>query len=338
MADDVDTRLVRAFLAVAQEGSFTRAARTLGISQQAVSNQVARLEERLGETLFVRHGSGVALSAKGYDLRPQARELVGMTEALFRRARATEGTIRVGEIRGRRMMQEVWTRHRARRPQDVVSLQDLTGDEQVRAMLGGYLDIAMDRVTWPLPGIASVPLRYDPLMVLTVREIEAPTLHGTRLGYPHTSQDRFRGWQDFCEVVQRELDVTFERVPHDITMLEPIGQGQIRGDYPPVIALNGLRDYPGAEGFTFQRFEDVQPYFPWSLLWRADETRPQVLAFIETAREVAEEKGWLSLLPGGPPPWFPSDGIRPEDLPGQGLQDLPGQGLQDLPGQERHDG
>ena len=313
---DLDSRLVRAFLAVAREGSFTRAAGALGVSQQAVSQQISRLEERLGQTLFVRHGSGVALSSKGYDLRPQAEELVQATDALFRRARSTEGTIRVGEIRGRRMMQQVWTRHRARRPEDVVSLQDLTGDEQLEALQAGYLDIGMDRLTRPLPGIASVPLRYDPLMVLTVREIPAPMLRGTHLGYPHTSEERFRGWQDFCDAVQSELGVVFERVPHDITMLEPIGQGQIRGDYPPVVALHGLRDYPGADGFTFQPFVDIQPYFAWSLLWRADETRPQVLAFVDTAREVAREKGWLDLLPDGAQPWFPSDGTRVTDAGG----------------------
>ena len=77
-----------------------------------------------------------------------------------------------------------------------------------------------------------------------------------------------------------------------------------------MVALHRLRDYPGADGFTFQPFVDIQPYFTWSLLWRADETRPQVLAFVDTAREVAKEQHWLSLLPGGAAPWFPSDGTR----------------------------
>lgn len=42
-------------------------------------------------------------------------------------------------------------------------------------------------------------------------------------------------------------------------------------------------------------------------MWRADETRPQVLAFVDTAREVAHEEGWLELLPDGAPAWFPPD-------------------------------
>lgn len=313
---DIDSRLVRAFLAVARDGSFTRAAVSLGITQQAVSKQVQRLEDLLGLSLFVRQGSAVTLSAKGRALRPQAQTLVRAADALFVLARGDEGVVRVGEIRGRRMMQQVAQRHRAGRPQDVISLQDLTGEEQVEALLAGHLDVAMDRLTGHLPGIAAVPLRFDPLMVMTVREVASPRLHSTRLGYPHTSRDRFRGWQKFCDAVQAELDVAFVPVPHDITMLEPIGQGQIRGDVPPVVALAGLREYPGADGFTFQAFQDVQPYFGWSLLWRADETRPAVLAFVDTARQVAREMGWLVPLPGGAPAWLPSDGIL-------GVEDMP---------------
>lgn len=309
MDGDLDTRLVRAFLAVAREGSFTRAAALLGVTQQAVSSQVRRLEELLGQQLFTRQGSGVVLTAKGADLRPQAEALVRAADVLLRRARGSDGVIRVGEIRGRRMMQQVWAAHRRHRPQDVISIQDLTGEEQVEALLAGDLDVAMDRLVDPLPGIAQTPLRFDPLMLMTVREVDHPTLRGTRLGNAYTSRERFRGWQAFCTAVQKELGVEFERVPHDITMLEPIGQGQIRGDYPPVVALAGLREYPGADGFVFQPFEDVQPYFAWSLLWRADETRPGVLAFIDTARDVARAQGWLRLAPGAAPAWLPSNGV-----------------------------
>lgn len=307
--DDVDTRLLRAYLAVARQGSFTRAAAVLGVSQQAVSQQVRRLEDLLGQRLFARNGSGVAMTAKGFDLRPQAEAVVRATDVLFRRARGAEGVIRVGEIRGRHMMQEVMASHRRHRPQDVVSVQDLTGEEQVEALQAGHLDVAMDRLTAALPGIAQTPLRFDPLMVMSVREVEHPTLRSTRLGNAFTARERFRGWQAFCAVVQDELNVVFEHVPHDISMLEAIGQGQIRGDYPPVVALQGLKDYPGAEGFTFQWFEDVQPYFAWSLLWRADETRSEVLAFIDTARDVARARGWLRLPREAAPAWFPANGV-----------------------------
>lgn len=59
-----DFRL-KVFLAVADEGSFTRAARTLGISQPAVSQNVAELEKELGRDLFVRNKGSVGLTPAG---------------------------------------------------------------------------------------------------------------------------------------------------------------------------------------------------------------------------------------------------------------------------------
>ncbi|OUM95823.1 MAG: LysR family transcriptional regulator [Thermobacillus sp. ZCTH02-B1] len=55
----------RAFLAVAQSGSFSKAAEKLGVTQPAVSHTVRRLEERLGGPLFYRTPAGVRLTGEG---------------------------------------------------------------------------------------------------------------------------------------------------------------------------------------------------------------------------------------------------------------------------------
>ena len=55
---------IRAFLTLVQEGSFTRAARKLGITQPAVSTQIASLEKSIGQTLFVR-GPQLTLTPAG---------------------------------------------------------------------------------------------------------------------------------------------------------------------------------------------------------------------------------------------------------------------------------
>src|SRR5579872_7099913 len=66
----LDTLLV--FAVVAREGSFTRAAAVLGVSQPSVSERMYRLEQRLGTPAFVRRGRGVALTATGLALRALA--------------------------------------------------------------------------------------------------------------------------------------------------------------------------------------------------------------------------------------------------------------------------
>ncbi len=84
--ENIDPKLLRAFLHVAGEGSFSAAARRLGLSPGTVSVRVRTLEERLGTTLFHRGRRGLALAPSGSGLLPAAREIVGMNDRLFERA------------------------------------------------------------------------------------------------------------------------------------------------------------------------------------------------------------------------------------------------------------
>ncbi|WP_369028091.1 LysR family transcriptional regulator, partial [Nocardia farcinica] len=62
---DVDTRLLRYFAAVAEEGNLTRAAQRLYVSQPSLTKQIRRLEELLGVSLFVRSRTGMGLTEAG---------------------------------------------------------------------------------------------------------------------------------------------------------------------------------------------------------------------------------------------------------------------------------
>lgn len=62
---DVDTRLLRSFVAVAEEGSVTRAAERLFVSQPALTKQIKQLEDQLGLRLFTRSRTGMALTEPG---------------------------------------------------------------------------------------------------------------------------------------------------------------------------------------------------------------------------------------------------------------------------------
>ncbi len=91
--------MVRAFLAVAQEGSFTGAARRLGLSVKLVSKRVAALEGRLGAQLFARTTRSVSLTDAGRACRARAAPLVEQfdefDDALRDRQGALAGPIRV---------------------------------------------------------------------------------------------------------------------------------------------------------------------------------------------------------------------------------------------------
>ena len=70
-----DWNQVRAFLATAEEGSLSAAARALGQTQPTLSRQVAALEEELGITLFERAGRAMALTTAGMELLEHVRDM-----------------------------------------------------------------------------------------------------------------------------------------------------------------------------------------------------------------------------------------------------------------------
>ncbi|NEB79262.1 LysR family transcriptional regulator, partial [Streptomyces sp. SID14478] len=73
---DLDLAQVRAFVAVADERHFGRAAARLGITQQALSKRVARLESTLGVRLFERGARGVGATADGARFLEPARQVL----------------------------------------------------------------------------------------------------------------------------------------------------------------------------------------------------------------------------------------------------------------------
>ena len=76
----MDVRVLRYFLAVAREESFSRAAKSLYLSQPSISRQIQELEEELGAPLFVRGSRNVTLTREGMRLRRRAQEIVDLVD------------------------------------------------------------------------------------------------------------------------------------------------------------------------------------------------------------------------------------------------------------------
>lgn len=75
MITSVDWTLIRAFLAVAEQGSLSGAARVLGSSQPTVGRQIREVEETLGVELFQRHAKGLTLTEIGHAVLPSAQTM-----------------------------------------------------------------------------------------------------------------------------------------------------------------------------------------------------------------------------------------------------------------------
>lgn len=86
----LDWDRVRVFRGVAQAGSFTRAAESLGLSQSAISRQIGALEEDLGTPLFHRHARGLVLTEQGEILLETAHEMATRITAVESRLAETK--------------------------------------------------------------------------------------------------------------------------------------------------------------------------------------------------------------------------------------------------------
>ncbi len=86
---------LRAFLAVAQFGNFTRAAEALGLTQTAVSHQISQLETHIGAPVFIRNRPNVQLTDLGKKLLPKLESGLSDVWEAFKEAQNSEKTKRV---------------------------------------------------------------------------------------------------------------------------------------------------------------------------------------------------------------------------------------------------
>jgi DNA-binding transcriptional LysR family regulator len=95
-------RQLRYFLICAQECSFTKAAERLNISQSALSQQMREFEQQLQQSLFIRRGRGVVLTAAGIDLQQRVEpcflELDQALQNFRHRQGVSEGTISIASV------------------------------------------------------------------------------------------------------------------------------------------------------------------------------------------------------------------------------------------------
>ena len=96
----MDIRVLRYFLAVAREQSFSTAAERMFLSQPTLSRQLKELEDELGKNLLVRSNKGVTLTEEGMILRKRAEEIVELMEKTEQEVRQSNdgvsGTVYIG--------------------------------------------------------------------------------------------------------------------------------------------------------------------------------------------------------------------------------------------------
>jgi DNA-binding transcriptional LysR family regulator len=183
-------RELRAVVAVAELGSFRRAAAELGYTQSALSHQVSALEAALGWPLFHRPGGRgqVRLTPAGEAVRRRARRVLSDVEGIAADAEEAERgagmSVRVGvsQTTAAEIMPSALQAFRVEHPGVEVVLSEIDDDAAVGDALGrGRLDLAFAINPEPDDRVEAVPVLDDPWVLLTRRdsaiaELERPGL------------------------------------------------------------------------------------------------------------------------------------------------------------------
>ncbi len=140
---------MRCIVAISEAGSLTRAAEQLGLAQPALTQTLNRLEQEIGAKLFTRNRRGALLTEAGLAIVDDLRAALAHGDAATERARAM-GAGRAGRLTIGFVTHAVYDvlpralrKLRAEHPQLDVVLREMGNAEQVVALEGGHIDIAL---------------------------------------------------------------------------------------------------------------------------------------------------------------------------------------------------
>jgi DNA-binding transcriptional LysR family regulator len=172
----VELRQLATFVAVAEEGSFTRAADRLHVVQSAVSAGVRNLEKELGTRLFDRSTHTVKLTDSGRALLPEARATLAAAQtardAVDEARGGLRGTVVLGTMQAQGMraidLAGVLAAFRDEHPGVEVKLRHSDGGsrEMARDVIEGRMDLAFLALPGDgPPGLELIPLASEPIML-----------------------------------------------------------------------------------------------------------------------------------------------------------------------------
>ncbi|ALG13818.1 LysR family transcriptional regulator [Kibdelosporangium phytohabitans] len=175
---DVDTRLLRYFAVVAEEGNLTRAAQRLFVSQPALTKQIKQLESLMGVQLFTRSRAGMALTEPGSTLAGRVPVLLADWDRMLRDTKGAASqaakVLRVGFLASaaNEATPDIIAAFAGRRPGWRVDMRQATWSNPSAGLSDGDVDAAITRL--PFPGQENWHVR---VLLTEPRVIALPSAH-----------------------------------------------------------------------------------------------------------------------------------------------------------------
>jgi len=295
----MDIHHLREFAAIAESGSFSKAARQLHIAQPPLSRHIRQLEDELGIKLFVRTATGVQITREGSLLLHQARAVLDDASALFDlavRARSGRaGMLRVAMAPG---LCEVVNRIRIHLVKSVPQLSiegmDMTSSQQYAALRRRIVDVGLLRHVPDDADIEAEPLFTERFVVLVSevhplakkRTLKLKQLAGERL----LLQDR-----DWAVLAHDKIlamyaaegltpsVATREATPGNQASMLAVASGE-------AICLSSSssfsRSYQPLNGLAVIPLDEPDAELKVQVAWRKGETLPVLCDFLKAARQL----------------------------------------------------
>jgi DNA-binding transcriptional LysR family regulator len=296
MLRDVEVRQLRALQAVAEEGSFGRAADRLGFTQSAISQQIAGLERAVGDRVFDRPGG-----PKRVELTPTGSLVLDYALRLFEQMNIAEDglrSLRAGEV-GRlvvgsfqsisvNVLPEVVGRMRVERPGlSVRCVEDDENDLLVARLLADELDLTFLIGDPNDDAIETTTLMIDPFVLVSPAGVDAPISDPARLGGVAMIGQSPCACQLYVDDALRELGVTPDYVfrTNDNAAVQAMVRAGMGYAILPHLAVD-----PTDRGVVIAMMEPPIPPRVLVLARRRGRTLPPAAErFIELARSVCSD-------------------------------------------------
>jgi len=241
MNNAIDLRQFRYFLALSEELNFGRAALRLNISQPPLSRQIRQLEDLLGVELFVRSGTGVALSEAGAAFLPEVRKALAQAEKAVAAAQgarsAAGGQFVVGytTVFDRSAIPDVFDRLRQQFPSWRFAAKGKHSIGLVRELKNGTIDAAFIGLHTDTQGLTQEIVHEEPLVVAL--SAKHPLASKRRIGFDQLRDEPMfwferrlnPGFYDYCQAYFEQLGFkpkTLPEPPEHHILLGLIAEGQ----------------------------------------------------------------------------------------------------------------
>ena len=292
-------RHLRAFIAVADELSFTGAARALHISQPPLSRQIQQLEREIGVSLFLRSPHGIALTDRGRVFLDEARRLSALAneflEAAQRLRREGIDVVRIGSAWGLWKAMNRVRVHHARRHRGIdLTVEDFSTPREhhtvADALRRRQIDVALTRIPVDAPSLMHQVLFHEDIVVLvrqqhrlaSARRVRLAQLAGERL----LMHDRrlSPALHDKVLALYAAAGVAPQVVVTPSNPDAPSGLLQVASGQGIYLTVASPFTQPHAvSGIAEVRLDEPNASTPVLIAWRNDEPSHAVLDFVTSA-------------------------------------------------------